>query len=87
MKMNRRIIYSVLIILSLLCMFIAPIAAIIPAAATSSALIYVGILMMSGVKNGTYDRTVTSVFVGSHGATEMPTAYGIMSIMRIGVVT
>ena len=33
----------------LACMFIAPIAAIIPAAATSSALIYVGILMLSGL--------------------------------------
>ena len=33
----------------LACMFIAPIAAIIPAAATSSALIYVGILMLQGL--------------------------------------
>lgn len=37
-------------IIFLLCMFIAPIAAIIPAAATSAALIYVGILMLSGIK-------------------------------------
>lgn len=37
-------------ILFLACMFIAPIAAIIPPAATSSALIYVGILMISGLK-------------------------------------
>lgn len=37
-------------IMFLLCVFIAPIAAIIPAAATSSALIYVGILMLSGLK-------------------------------------
>ena len=38
-------------ILFLLCMFIAPVAAVIPAAATSSALIYVGVLMISGLKN------------------------------------
>ncbi len=38
-------------ILFLACIFIAPIAAIIPAAATSSALIYVGILMLQGLKN------------------------------------
>ncbi len=38
-------------ILFLACMFISPIAAIIPAAATSAALIYVGILMLSGLKN------------------------------------
>ena len=37
-------------VLFLLCMFIAPVAAIIPAAATSSALIYVGILMLSNLK-------------------------------------
>ena len=35
----------------LACMFIAPIAAIIPAAATSAALIYVGILMLQGLQN------------------------------------
>lgn len=38
-------------ILFLACIFIAPIAAIIPPAATSSALIYVGILMITGLKN------------------------------------
>ena len=42
-------------ILFLACMFIAPIAAIIPAAATSSALIYVGVLMLSGLKNVNFD--------------------------------
>ena len=36
--------------LFLLCMFIAPIAALIPAAATSAALIYVGVLMLAGLK-------------------------------------
>jgi AGZA family xanthine/uracil permease-like MFS transporter len=43
-------------ILFLACMFIAPIAAIIPAAATSAALIYVGILMVSGLKNVHFDK-------------------------------
>ncbi len=38
-------------IMFLACIFISPIAAIIPPAATSSALIYVGILMLSGLKN------------------------------------
>ncbi|MGN0625579.1 MAG: NCS2 family permease [Oscillospiraceae bacterium] len=42
-------------ILFLACMFIAPIAAIIPAAATSAALIYVGVLMLSGLKNVHFD--------------------------------
>ena len=37
-------------ILFLACIFIAPIAAIIPAAATSAALIYVGVLMLQGLQ-------------------------------------
>ena len=39
----------------LLCIFLAPIAAVIPAAATSSALIYVGVLMMTGLKKVNFD--------------------------------
>ena len=42
-------------ILFLACIFIAPIAAIIPAAATSAALIYVGVLMLMGLKNVDFD--------------------------------
>ena len=42
-------------ILFLACIFIAPIAAIIPAAATSAALIYVGVLMLMGLKNIQWD--------------------------------
>ena len=42
-------------IIFLACMFLAPIAAIIPAAATSSALIYVGILMVQGLKKINFD--------------------------------
>ena len=38
-------------VLFLACIFIAPVAAIIPAAATSAALIYVGVLMLQGLKN------------------------------------
>ena len=37
-------------VMFLACMFIAPVAAIIPAAATSAALIYVGVLMLQGLK-------------------------------------
>lgn len=38
-------------VLFLACIFIAPIAGIIPPAATSAALIYVGVLMLMGLKN------------------------------------
>lgn len=42
-------------VLFLACIFIAPIAAIIPAAATSAALIYVGVLMLQGLKNVNFE--------------------------------
>ena len=42
-------------LLFLACIFIAPITAIIPAAATSAALIYVGILMLQGLKRVDFD--------------------------------
>lgn len=40
-------------LLFLACIFISPLAAIIPATATSSALIYVGILMLAGSRTST----------------------------------
>ena len=42
-------------LLFLACIFLAPVAAIIPAAATSSALIYVGVLMLMGLKNVNFE--------------------------------
>lgn len=48
-------------IIFLACMFIAPIAAIIPAAATSAALIYVGVLMITGLKNVQFDDITQAV--------------------------
>ena len=42
-------------VIFLACMFISPIAAIIPAPATSAALIYVGVLMLQGLKNVKFD--------------------------------
>lgn len=45
----------------LACMFLAPIAGVIPAAATSSALIYVGVLMMTGLKKVDFDDISVSL--------------------------
>ena len=42
-------------IMFLACMFIAPLAALITAPATSAALIYVGVLMLGGLKNIAFD--------------------------------
>lgn len=53
-------------ILFLLSMFIAPIAAMIPSAATSAALIYVGVLMLSGLRDidlGAFDQVVPAALM------------------------
>ncbi len=42
-------------VLFLACIFLAPVAAVIPGAATSAALIYVGVLMLQGLKNVNFD--------------------------------
>jgi AGZA family xanthine/uracil permease-like MFS transporter len=49
----------------LLCIFFAPVAAIIPAPATSAALIYVGIIMLQGLKKINMDDMdqVVPVFI------------------------
>ena len=47
--------------LFLACMFISPIAAIIPAPATSAALVYVGVLMMGSLKEVDYDDVASTV--------------------------
>ncbi len=48
-------------VLFLLAMFLSPLAAIIPPAATSAALIYVGILMLAGLKNVDFDDITQTV--------------------------
>ncbi|MBE5926778.1 MAG: NCS2 family permease [Lachnospiraceae bacterium] len=47
--------------LFLACMFISPIAAIIPAPATSAALVYVGVLMMGSLKEVDYEDVASTV--------------------------
>ena len=49
----------------LACLFVSPVVAIIPAAATSSALIYVGVLMLQGLKNINFDDIdqIVAVFI------------------------
>ena len=42
-------------LLFLACIFLAPVVALIPAAATSAALIYVGVLMLGGLRNIDFD--------------------------------
>ncbi|MCF0131829.1 MAG: NCS2 family permease [Pseudobutyrivibrio sp.] len=70
----------------LLCMFLAPIAAIIPAAATSAALIYVGVLMMSGLKKIDFEDMSIGVPVALM-MIAMPVSSSIGHAIGIGMVS
>lgn len=72
-------------IMFLACMFLAPIAAIIPAAATSSALIYVGVLMVSGLKNIDFNDVYQSVPVALM-LIAMPISGSIGHAIGIGLI-
>ena len=72
--------------LFLACIFISPIAAIIPPAATSSALIYVGILMLSGLKNIDFNDIFQSVPVGLM-LIAMPISSSIGHAIGIGLIS
>jgi AGZA family xanthine/uracil permease-like MFS transporter len=73
-------------VLFLLSTFIAPIAAIIPAAATSSALIYVGVLMLAGLKNVNFDDLEQFVPVALM-LIAMPISGSIGHAIGIGLIT
>ena len=73
-------------ILFLACMFIAPIAAIIPAAATSAALIYVGVLMLQGLQKVDFNDMdqmvpVSLMLIG------MPVSSSIGHAIGIGLIS
>lgn len=72
-------------VLFLACMFIAPLAAIIPAAATSAALIYVGVLMLSGLKNVKFDDISQAVPVALM-LIAMPISSSIGHAIGIGLI-
>lgn len=73
-------------ILFLACLFLAPVAAIIPAAATSSALIYVGILMVAGLKNIEFDDIYQAVPVALM-LIGMPISGSIGHAIGLGLIT
>ena len=73
-------------IMFLACIFIAPIAGIIPAAATSSALIYVGVLMVAGLKNVDFDDICQALPVALM-MIAMPISGSIGHAISIGLIT
>ena len=73
-------------IMFLACIFIAPIAGIIPAAATSSALISVGVLMVAGLKNVDFDDICQALPVALM-MIAMPISGSIGHAIGIGLIT
>ena len=73
-------------VLFLLCIFISPVAAVIPPAATSAALIYVGVLMITGLKNVHFDDMTESVPVALM-LISMPVSGSIGHAIGIGLIT
>ena len=73
-------------IMFLACIFIAPIAGIIPAAATSSALIYVGVLMVAGLKNVDFDDICQALPVALM-MIAMPVSGSIGHAIGLGLIT
>ena len=73
-------------VLFLACTFLSPIAAIIPAPATSAALIYVGVLMLQGLKNVKFDDLDQMVPVALM-LIAMPISGSIGHAIGIGLIT
>ncbi len=73
-------------VLFLACTFLSPIAAIIPAAATSAALIYVGVLMLSGLKNIDFDDIAQTLPVALM-LLAMPISGSIGHAIGIGLIS
>ncbi len=73
-------------IMFLACIFIAPIASIIPAAATSAALIYVGVLMVAGLKNVDFEDICQALPVALM-MIAMPISGSIGHAIGIGLIT
>ena len=73
-------------IMFLACIFIAPIAGIIPAAATSAALIYVGVLMVAGLKNVDFEDICQALPVALM-MIAMPISGSIGHAIGIGLIT
>ena len=73
-------------LLFLICMFLAPIAAIIPAAATSAALIYVGVLMVGNLKNIDFED-LTQVLPTALMLISMPVSGSIGHGIGLGMIS
>lgn len=76
----------VVAVMFLACLFIAPIAGLVPAAATAPALIIVGVMMMGAVKEINFDD-FTEALPAFLTVIMMPLSYGIANGIAIGFIS
>lgn len=73
--------------LFIVALFFSPIFLAIPAFATTPALVWVGLLMMSSIKEMTFDGDIADVFGGFIAIIMMPFTYSIANGIMFGIIT
>ncbi|MDD7511920.1 MAG: NCS2 family permease [Peptostreptococcaceae bacterium] len=74
-------------VLFLIALFFAPIFLAIPAFATTPALVWVGLLMMSSIKRMKFDGDIADVFGGYMAVIMMPFTYSIANGIMFGILS
>ena len=74
-------------ILFLVAIFFSPIFLAIPGFATSPALIYVGLLMISSIKNMEFDKDIADTVAGFLAIIMMPFTYSIANGIMYGMLS
>ena len=77
----------VVAILFVIALFFSPIFLAIPGFATTPALVFVGLLMMSSIKNMTFDGDIADVIGGFTAVIMMPFTYSIANGIMFGILT
>lgn len=71
----------------LISLFFAPVFLAIPSFATTPALVWVGLLMMSSIKRMTFEGDIADVFGGFMAVIMMPFTYSIANGIMFGILT
>lgn len=74
-------------VMFLISIIFAPIFLAIPSFATTSAMLYVGVLMLSAIKNMEFDGDIADVIGGFLAVVMMPFAYSIATGIMFGIVS
>ena len=77
----------VVAVLFVIALFFSPIFLAIPGFATTPALVFVGLLMMSSIKNMTFDGDIADVIGGFTAVIMMPFTYSIANGNMFGILT